>query len=181
VRKRLSTVRTEKPLDERLLTAAVEVFLEKGFAAASVDEIAARAKASKLTFYNHYGNKEALFEAVVSRQNAELTETMGETIPEGMPLEQSLKAIANRLHTAFYMRRRTDFLNLRTSSTMRAPPGPRSCSRLSWRSIWLVELSAKPTQFWLPNISCISLWEKLRGVSCWACVRLSAKSRQASA
>jgi TetR/AcrR family transcriptional repressor of mexJK operon len=101
VRKRLSTVRTEKPLDERLLTAAVEVFLEKGFAAASVDEIAARAKASKLTFYNHYGNKEALFEAVVSRQNAELTETMGETIPEGMPLEQSLKAIANRLHTAF--------------------------------------------------------------------------------
>ncbi len=42
----------EDRLKERLLKAATEVFLEKGFAATSVDELASRAKAPKLTFYN---------------------------------------------------------------------------------------------------------------------------------
>jgi TetR/AcrR family transcriptional repressor of mexJK operon len=100
VKKRVSA-KTEVSLDERLLSAAMDVFLERGFAAATVDEIAARAKASKLTFYKHYGNKEALFEAVVKRQNAALlVETIGRAVPEGMPLDRFLEATANRLHAA---------------------------------------------------------------------------------
>jgi TetR/AcrR family transcriptional repressor of mexJK operon len=99
--KKRAVEKTEVSLDERLLSAAMEVFLERGFAAATVDEIAARAKASKLTFYKHYGNKEALFEAVVKRQNAALVvETVGRAIPEGMPLERFLEATANRLLAA---------------------------------------------------------------------------------
>ncbi len=98
--KRLRTAKTEDSLDERLLTAAVDVFLEKGFAAASVDEIAARAKASKLTFYNHYGNKEALFEAVMRRQNRTFIETLTVAIPDGMPLQEFLEMTAHRLYEA---------------------------------------------------------------------------------
>jgi AcrR family transcriptional regulator len=60
---------TEEQLTDRLLNAATEVFLEKGFSAATIDEMAIRAKAGKITFYNHFGNKEALFEAIILRIN----------------------------------------------------------------------------------------------------------------
>jgi TetR/AcrR family transcriptional repressor of mexJK operon len=101
VRKKTVAAETPHSLNERLLKAAVEVFLEKGFVAASVDEIAARAKASKITFYNHYGNKEALFEAVIRRQNAALLKTMGGTIRDDFPLENLLTEFARRIHALF--------------------------------------------------------------------------------
>jgi TetR/AcrR family transcriptional regulator, mexJK operon transcriptional repressor len=104
VQKQIEAVKAPTSLDERLLKAAVEVFLEKGFAAASVDEIAARAKASKNTFYNHYGNKEALFEAVMRRQNAALLHSVKTKIPEGLPLDDFLLAFAQLLYAEFLKR-----------------------------------------------------------------------------
>jgi TetR/AcrR family transcriptional regulator, mexJK operon transcriptional repressor len=44
--------------------AAREAFLRDGFDA-SVDDISVRANVSKVTVYNHFGNKEALFNAVI--------------------------------------------------------------------------------------------------------------------
>lgn len=48
-----------------LLEAALDVFVEKGFAAARLDEIALRAGVSKGTLYLYFENKEALLKAVV--------------------------------------------------------------------------------------------------------------------
>ncbi len=48
-----------------LLAAALDVFVERGFAAARLEEIAARAGVAKGTLYLYYENKEALFRAVV--------------------------------------------------------------------------------------------------------------------
>ena len=45
--------------------AGVRLFTEKGYANVGVDAIAALAGASKVTFYNYFASKEALFEAVV--------------------------------------------------------------------------------------------------------------------
>jgi TetR/AcrR family transcriptional regulator, mexJK operon transcriptional repressor len=47
-----------------IVQSAREAFLRDGFDA-SVDDIAAHANVSKVTVYNHFGNKEALFNAVV--------------------------------------------------------------------------------------------------------------------
>jgi AcrR family transcriptional regulator len=44
-----------------ILSAARELFLAQGYAAAAVDAIAARASVSKQTLYNHFGSKERLF------------------------------------------------------------------------------------------------------------------------
>ena len=49
-----------------ILEAAAAVFREAGYETASMDRIAERAGASKRTVYNHFGSKEALFEAVVA-------------------------------------------------------------------------------------------------------------------
>jgi len=48
-----------------LIEAALDLFVEKGFAATRVEEIAARAGVSKGTLFLYYGSKEELFKAVV--------------------------------------------------------------------------------------------------------------------
>lgn len=50
-----------------IVTAALAVFSEKGFAAAKLDEIAARAGVSKGALYLYYETKEDIFHAVVSQ------------------------------------------------------------------------------------------------------------------
>jgi AcrR family transcriptional regulator len=54
-------------VEERILDAAGQVFLERGFQGASVDEIAEVASAGKPTIYARFPNKQALFTAVVER------------------------------------------------------------------------------------------------------------------
>jgi len=51
-----------------LLEAALDLFVEKGFSAARVDEVAARAGVSKGTLFLYFQSKEDLFKAVV-REN----------------------------------------------------------------------------------------------------------------
>ena len=50
---------------ERLLAAAEEVFADKGFYEAAVDEVARRSNTSKGSVYFHFPSKEALFNAVM--------------------------------------------------------------------------------------------------------------------
>ena len=48
-----------------LTAAALDLFVEKGFAATRLDDVAARAGVSKGTLYLYFDSKEALFKAVV--------------------------------------------------------------------------------------------------------------------
>lgn len=54
------------PKREAVLAAAAKVFLEQGFEAASMDEVARRAAVSKATIYSHFESKTALFNAIVT-------------------------------------------------------------------------------------------------------------------
>lgn len=60
--------RRERRKEERpseLIAAAMALFVEKGFAATRLDDIAARAGVSKGTLYLYFSSKEELFKAVV--------------------------------------------------------------------------------------------------------------------
>lgn len=59
-----------------ICSAALEVFAEKGFAAAKLDEIARRAGVSKGTLYLYFKDKEQLFRAVVRNSIAPNVETI---------------------------------------------------------------------------------------------------------
>jgi AcrR family transcriptional regulator len=64
----LAQPKWQRRADERpreICAAALEVFAEKGFAAARLDEIARRAGVSKGTLYLYFEDKEALFRAVI--------------------------------------------------------------------------------------------------------------------
>jgi AcrR family transcriptional regulator len=56
---------------ERILAAAVAEFAGKGFAGARVDRIARRAGVNKRMLYHYFGNKEALFHAILRRKLAQ--------------------------------------------------------------------------------------------------------------
>jgi len=59
----------DKPVmskQDAVLAAAQQIFLEAGYAAASMDAVAARANVSKATIYAHFANKRALFEAMIA-------------------------------------------------------------------------------------------------------------------
>lgn len=59
---------------ERILEAAHGLFVEKGFAAVSMREIAARSDVTKSLIHHHFGNKEALWELVKERAFASYAE-----------------------------------------------------------------------------------------------------------
>jgi AcrR family transcriptional regulator len=58
---------------ERILDAAFAEFMERGFAGARVDEIASRAGCNKALIYQHYGDKEQLWEHILDWKTAELS------------------------------------------------------------------------------------------------------------
>ncbi len=64
------------PLPERrqaLLDAARDVFLERGYANATIDAVVERAGGSKATVYSLFENKEGLFAALVAEAAEELS------------------------------------------------------------------------------------------------------------
>ncbi|OGT36148.1 MAG: hypothetical protein A2W28_12660 [Gammaproteobacteria bacterium RBG_16_51_14] len=86
---------TEKQL--AIIDAATRIFLEQGYRNASMDAIAREANVSKQTIYNQYGNKEALFSAVITRNCQELLETLQETGQARLDVQTTLSNFATTL------------------------------------------------------------------------------------
>jgi AcrR family transcriptional regulator len=80
----------------RILDAAQQVFLKRGYQSASVDEISEMAPASKPTIYAHFDGKEALFEAVIARVITGLTNFEGYE-PRGRTVTDKLTSVGTEL------------------------------------------------------------------------------------
>src|SRR5512140_2992957 len=57
---------------DAILKAASRLFGERGFAATTIDDVAAAARVAKGAVYHHFATKEALFEAVFDQVSQEL-------------------------------------------------------------------------------------------------------------
>ncbi|MFC5950679.1 TetR/AcrR family transcriptional regulator [Pseudonocardia lutea] len=73
-RRRVSRAERER----QILDAAVAVFAERGYANASMDAVAERVGVTKPVLYTHFGSKEGLLLACVSRARTELLEVTSE-------------------------------------------------------------------------------------------------------
>src|SRR5262245_61388412 len=81
-------------VDARILDAARKIFVERGFEGASIDELAEAARAGKPTIYARFGDKRALFTAVVTRDVvSRITQFKGE-VPTGATIEERLARLA---------------------------------------------------------------------------------------
>jgi len=75
-----------------ICAAALQVFAEKGFAAAKLDEIAKRAGVSKGTLYLYFKDKEQLFRAVVRNTVAPNVDNLRSgLIQTGLPFDQLVR------------------------------------------------------------------------------------------
>jgi AcrR family transcriptional regulator len=63
---------------EQILAAATQAFARSGFAATSLDDIAAQAGISRVILYRHFDSKSDLYRAVLDRVCARLVATVGE-------------------------------------------------------------------------------------------------------
>lgn len=70
---------------EEILAAAEKVFIEKGLAAATMDEIAERAELGKSTLYLYYKSKEDLYLAVTMRGGEHLFSMLQEVVSTNEP------------------------------------------------------------------------------------------------
>ena len=70
-------------LREQLLNVATKEFLKRGYAAATIDGIAARSKIGKMTIYRHFPSKERLFRAVVLRVTERFQNDLAHVKQEG--------------------------------------------------------------------------------------------------
>jgi len=73
---------------EQTLAAAHALFAEDGYAAVTMDEIAARVGVTKPLLYNYFGNKERLYIACMERAAESLTATIAASVADtGSPAE----------------------------------------------------------------------------------------------
>jgi AcrR family transcriptional regulator len=88
--------RQRQAREEAILDAAGEVFAERGFHAASLDEIAARVGIAKGTIYLHFASKDALLVALVAHSVSRLTALIAAPDPARSVLDQ-LRTVLDRL------------------------------------------------------------------------------------
>jgi AcrR family transcriptional regulator len=76
----------------QLIDVARVVFAKRGYGAASLEEIASKAKVSRPVLYEHFGGKEGLYAVVIDREMEYLVRRMAESIATGAPRERMEQA-----------------------------------------------------------------------------------------
>ncbi len=87
----------EGQVEERILDAARDIFLERGFEGASIEEIAEAARAGKPTIYARFQNKQGLFVAAFMRHMTDKHARLQSSTPEGATTEERLASIATAI------------------------------------------------------------------------------------
>ena len=82
---------------DRILCVATELFLQKGYAGASIDQISSLARCSKRTVYDRFLSKERLFKAVISRFGEELVRRARQSTEPFDNIENALIRLGDRM------------------------------------------------------------------------------------
>lgn len=95
----------------RLVAAAAEVFAERGFGRATVEDVCERAGYSRGAFYSNFDSLDSLFFALYSARSAELIDAVRRVV-EVMPERLSVGAVLDRVIDVLPISRESHLLNL---------------------------------------------------------------------
>ena len=84
---------------DAIVKAAGKSFLKQGYAASSIEQIAAEAGVSKVTIYNHFGGKRVLFEAAVDRECARIRNLLTFQATDDGSIRDRLRVIGEAMVT----------------------------------------------------------------------------------
>lgn len=97
--KRARSEEAKEKRREKFLNAALDEFYEKGFAAASMDDIAERASLSKGTLYLYFTSKQDLFSALIKKLTQPNLDTINMLATTSPSIEMALQGIAKFVPT----------------------------------------------------------------------------------
>jgi AcrR family transcriptional regulator len=123
----------EGEVEERILKAARKIFLERGFEGASIDEIALAARAGKPTIYARFGDKRALFSAVVTNDVISRITQFSREVPTGGTIEERLTRVGITLLHWVLEDERMGLMRLAISEATRFPDLASTVSRTARR------------------------------------------------
>jgi AcrR family transcriptional regulator len=106
---------------EAILTAALDEFSARGFAAARLEDVARRAAVAKGTIYLHFASKEALFQELVRTMLGPLVATLDQLRATDLPMRTALERFGDLFVTGIYGTRRRDVVHLVISEGARFP------------------------------------------------------------
>lgn len=88
---------------QKILKAAQQVFSQKGFHQAQMDEIAKRAKVAKGTLYYNFSSKSELFATTVTKGMEEIVEKVEEELNSDLPFTDHFKQLI-RVNISLYLK-----------------------------------------------------------------------------
>lgn len=106
---------------ESILDAATELFVRHGAAGTSMDAISERAGVSKRTVYNHFGSKDALFEAIVVEFHGQKMHGSVANVDPSLPLRAKLEQIVEARLTGLLEESTKKFIRMLLAEFMRSP------------------------------------------------------------
>jgi len=107
---------------QALLDAAGRLFIEKGFEKTTLSDIINRAGGSRATLYEHFGDKEGLFRAIMEENSACILEGLGAAqTDELMPPEAALNMFAQHFVQALLDDQTMSILRILVSEGGRIP------------------------------------------------------------
>lgn len=106
---------------EDIFTAAKNIFLKQGFKSTSMDAIAAAANVSKRTVYQHYGNKEELFQAMLSEHWNRVFEFNTALFDDGKSIKDNLKNFSTLFLKFIYQQETIDLFRVLIAESNQFP------------------------------------------------------------
>ncbi len=106
---------------EQIRTIAAALFLEHGYEGVSVDEIMRQAGGSKTNLYNHFGDKEGLFMAVISQMSETFTHGIKDLDVSKLLLKDGLERLGRQLLSVLMQEHHVAFQRLVIAESGRFP------------------------------------------------------------
>ncbi|GAB1469047.1 hypothetical protein MASR2M64_18220 [Candidatus Cloacimonadota bacterium] len=92
--------------EDRLLAAAIEVFCNRGYAAARTQEIADQAGISKASLHYYYRSKELLFRKAVQQVFSQIIKYVTSNINEESSIERFVQKLVDDIYEMFLLNRK---------------------------------------------------------------------------
>ncbi|MGH9898326.1 MAG: TetR/AcrR family transcriptional regulator [Pyrinomonadaceae bacterium] len=106
---------------ERVLRAAADLFLERGYDGASVDEVIQRSGGSKTYIYSEFGGKRGLFLAAIEQLCNEVQVSLKIVDVSELPIDDGLRHLARAFVRALLGERHLAFQRLVFAESVRFP------------------------------------------------------------
>jgi AcrR family transcriptional regulator len=99
--------RTRERARRDILESAAQVFARRGYAAATLAELAEAAGYAAPSLYRYFGSKEEIFDSLIALVSAEIQEAFDAPVDRSLPLPARLSALFVALHHLAEGRRET--------------------------------------------------------------------------